>query len=129
MNSFKEMRNEAQQHPEYWVNRSILGVVATITREMERQKITRTELAEKLGTSPAHVSKMLNGNPNLTIKSMVKVARALNCHAHIHIDHDQYVLQTYRVPLMLMTSSPKNTDIYTATSQKSEPGYDLPLAA
>jgi len=36
-------------------------------------------LAQRLGVSKAFVTKLLNGNPNLTIKTMVAIAGALEC--------------------------------------------------
>ncbi len=42
-------------------------------------------LAEKLNCSPAYVSKLLNGNPNLTIKKMTKIALILDHELQINL--------------------------------------------
>jgi transcriptional regulator with XRE-family HTH domain len=50
-----------------------------IDRLMSLQKVSRSELASRLGKSRAYVTKILQGNVNFTIDSMVQIARALNC--------------------------------------------------
>jgi transcriptional regulator with XRE-family HTH domain len=44
---------------------------------MEREGVSKAELARRLGKSRAYVTKLLQGNNNFTIDSAVRVARAL----------------------------------------------------
>jgi transcriptional regulator with XRE-family HTH domain len=46
---------------------------------MNSRGLTRTALAEKIGTSPAYVTKILRGETNFTLDSMVRIAQALDC--------------------------------------------------
>jgi transcriptional regulator with XRE-family HTH domain len=46
---------------------------------MEQEEITKAELARRLQTSRAYITKLLQGSANLTLESLVKVARALGC--------------------------------------------------
>ena len=46
---------------------------------MKTSGLTRTALAEKIGSSPAYVTKILRGETNFTLDSMVKIATALGC--------------------------------------------------
>lgn len=46
---------------------------------METSGLTRTALAEKIGSSPAYITKILRGETNFTLDSMVKIATALGC--------------------------------------------------
>ncbi|MGL4398710.1 MAG: helix-turn-helix domain-containing protein, partial [Luteolibacter sp.] len=39
----------------------------------------RTALADKIGSSPAYITKILRGETNFTLDSMVKIATALGC--------------------------------------------------
>ncbi|MGI8907870.1 MAG: helix-turn-helix domain-containing protein [Candidatus Sumerlaeaceae bacterium] len=50
-----------------------------IVSRMQQLGITKKQLAEKLGTSQAYVSKILMGGANFTIESQVKIASALGC--------------------------------------------------
>ncbi|WP_439444509.1 helix-turn-helix transcriptional regulator [Xanthomonas translucens pv. translucens] len=46
---------------------------------MQRNSITNAELAEALGVSRPMVTKLLRGDANVTIETMVKVGAALGC--------------------------------------------------
>ena len=74
---FSELYAEAERHEEYWIAGAILEITESLVREMQRQGLTRTELAERLGTSPAYVTKLLRGKANFTLATMVRLARAL----------------------------------------------------
>lgn len=45
-------------------------------RMMEVNGVSRSELARRLGVSPAYVTKVLRGNVNITLDSMVRLVRA-----------------------------------------------------
>lgn len=55
----------------------ILDITEDVCKAMEEKGIDRAELADKLGVSRAFISKLLNGTPNLTIKTLMKIADAL----------------------------------------------------
>lgn len=57
---------------------------------MLREKISNAALAEKIGCSPAYISKILRGDANFTIETMVKISRALDSKLCIHLSaiHD-----------------------------------------
>lgn len=46
---------------------------------MSKKGLKQKDLAEKMGVSAAYVSKVLNGNINMTLSTMSKIAKALNC--------------------------------------------------
>jgi transcriptional regulator with XRE-family HTH domain len=45
---------------------------------MEQQHVTRAELARRINSSRAYVTKVLQGNTNFTLESLVRIARALS---------------------------------------------------
>ena len=49
---------------------------ATIQNAMDQAKISRAHLARSMNRPPSFVSRILNGNHNLTIKTMARVALA-----------------------------------------------------
>jgi transcriptional regulator with XRE-family HTH domain len=75
--SFGEMFAEAERHPEYWEEGAILEFTEALYIAMEEQGVTRAELARRLGTSQAYVTRVLSGNANFTLKTMSKLALAL----------------------------------------------------
>ena len=44
---------------------------------MQESKITRKKLAEKMETSPAAITKFLNGDTNFTLKTLIKFSLCL----------------------------------------------------
>ena len=52
---------------------------------MQGQGITRSELAERLGTSRAFVTKLLSSHENLTMKTLVRVANALEMKVELRL--------------------------------------------
>jgi transcriptional regulator with XRE-family HTH domain len=50
-----------------------------ISRLMDSQEISNAELARRLGKSRAYVTKILQGNANFTLDSLVQIARVLGC--------------------------------------------------
>jgi transcriptional regulator with XRE-family HTH domain len=74
---FSTMEQQFAHDPEYLAEKLALEIVAQLCLEMERQGLTGKELAERIGTSPAFVSQVLNGKPNLTLLTLCKFAAAL----------------------------------------------------
>jgi transcriptional regulator with XRE-family HTH domain len=83
--SFPELFREAENHEDYWLAGAILEFTEDVVREMERQGISRTELARRLGATPAYVTKILRGKVNFTLATMVKLARALDAELHVQL--------------------------------------------
>jgi plasmid maintenance system antidote protein VapI len=82
---YRKMFEEAESHADYWIDGPITEFVEDLARLMEEQEVTRAELARRLGTSRAYITKMLGGNANFTLLTMVKLAMALDGAVHIHI--------------------------------------------
>jgi transcriptional regulator with XRE-family HTH domain len=80
---------------EFKTEQAILDFTEKVSERMIEQSITRTDLAQRLEVSKAFVSKLLNGNPNLTIKSMVSIADALKCNLSIDICYKGFKSRTF----------------------------------
>lgn len=52
---------------------------------MEKQDVSRSELARRLGVAPARVTSLMTGANNFTIETMVKIARALDAGIQVHL--------------------------------------------
>ena len=80
MNSTKnltEFLKEYKNDPEFLAEEIILDIMEKVSTIMERKKITKAELAKKLDTSKAYITKLLSGNPNITILTLAKLTIAL----------------------------------------------------
>jgi transcriptional regulator with XRE-family HTH domain len=64
----------------------LAGVVGEqIVVRMEALGLSRRELAERMGVSPARVTQVLRGSENLTLKTLVLVANALDAHIKMEL--------------------------------------------
>lgn len=57
--------------------RVVVEFLAQVTARMRTQGISNAELARRLGTSPAYVTRLFRGTANLSVQTMVKLARAV----------------------------------------------------
>jgi len=55
----------------------IFDLTERISKRMKERNISRSKLAELLGISPPAVTKILNGNSNFTLKTLLSLADAL----------------------------------------------------
>src|SRR3989441_6467712 len=74
---FKDELQTVRKTFEYRLEKILIQLGEDICRLMRDQQISRAEVAERLGVSRAYVTKGLNGNPNLTIKTLLKLSDAL----------------------------------------------------
>jgi len=75
--SFVRLFEEAERMPEFWEEGAILDFTEALCAAMEEKGVTRSELARRLGTSQAYITRVLSGHANLTLKTMSKLAFAL----------------------------------------------------
>jgi transcriptional regulator with XRE-family HTH domain len=83
--SFRALFEQAYKSDEYWLDGPILEFGEELSRLMQEQKISKAELARRLGTSPAYVTKVLRGNANFTLASMAKLARVFDHEVRVHL--------------------------------------------
>jgi plasmid maintenance system antidote protein VapI len=83
--SFTKLFEEAKKRDAYWVADAIYTFTEELHNLAEHGNINRTELARRLGVSPAYITKLFRGNANFTIESMVRLARAVGARLHLHL--------------------------------------------
>lgn len=71
--------DEFQGDPDYEFTKVAIDIGEQIVARMEERGMTQADLARAMGVSRARVSQILRGNDNLTLKSIVAVAIALDC--------------------------------------------------
>ncbi len=76
---------ESRQSPEYATEGAKLDFAVALERRMQHLNLSRSDLARKLGTSPAAITMTLRGDANLSIERMVKLVYALDARLHLHI--------------------------------------------
>ena len=93
--SFAELANLARQQTAYHVQGPILEFTEEVVLKMREQDVSKADLAKKLNTSAAYISKMLGGNNNFTLETMVKVAQALECDLRVHLQSQGTISQWF----------------------------------
>lgn len=83
--NFRALPDSVRGGDEYWVERAKIEFVEGLVREMENRSITRAQLAERIGASTAYITKVLRGDTNFTIESMVKLTRALGGNLSVQV--------------------------------------------
>jgi transcriptional regulator with XRE-family HTH domain len=73
----------AKKEDFYWVEKLQLDFALELDRRRRALGMTGTEFAKELGVSRAYVSKVFRGDANLTIESMVKIARAAGARVNL----------------------------------------------
>ena len=82
---YEAQRAQFDNDPDYWAEGLKLDFAEEVGRLMEEQKVSRAELARRLGTSPAYVTKILHWTANLTLTSMSKIALAFGSRVHLNL--------------------------------------------
>ena len=80
-----ERYKKASQSLDYWTEHTIIEFTEELTRLMKENNVTRAELAKRIDSSPAYITKVLCGNVNFTLKTMTKLAMALKSLIHVHL--------------------------------------------
>lgn len=83
---FARMRTELEQSESFTIEVLKIEITEQIYAAMERQGITKAELANRLNKSRQYVTKMLQGTTNLTLESLYRIVQALNCTLNIEIE-------------------------------------------
>lgn len=85
---FASLFDSARETPEFHVERASLEFTEEVIARMEALGISRAELARRLGTSPAYITKLLRGTTNFTLDTMIRIARILGCTLRTHLQPD-----------------------------------------
>ncbi len=87
MRPYKDVKKRFLADPEarreYEALKPEFELIESIVRRRMELKMTQKELADRLGTGQAAVSRIESGNTNPTLTSLVEVAEALDSDLHI----------------------------------------------
>lgn len=64
----------------------LLKATEDLVQIMDDQGVSRAGLAQRMGTSRAFISQVLNGNRNMTLRTLFRICRALGYDAQIVYD-------------------------------------------
>jgi transcriptional regulator with XRE-family HTH domain len=89
LKSFGQLLADAKLQDEYWVEKAKLHFSIELNRFFKQSGLAKKDLADKIKTSPAYITKVFRGDANFTIETMVKLARAVDGELQIRIEPKQ----------------------------------------
>jgi len=88
----------AKQKDSYWVENAKMKFALALEGQRRVAGMTYGALASKIGTSAAYISKIFRGDSNVTIETMVKLARATGGNLEINIVQPGAQVAPWRIP-------------------------------
>lgn len=82
---YRDFLDRVETSPVYWHEGAVIEFTMDLQRRMEEQEISRAELARRMGTSRAYITRLLGGDANFTLMTMVKLSMAVGGALHVHI--------------------------------------------
>jgi len=79
--------------------------------------MSQKQIADKLGVNKSHISRMLNGNPNLTLRTLAEVSWALEMIPKLSIDNIEPVKNKNWVPNQQKGASSVKSETSKRSSQ------------
>jgi transcriptional regulator with XRE-family HTH domain len=98
LDRYREFFGRAEASAEYWSEVAAHELIREIEARMARQGVSRAELARRLGSSKAYVTKVLGGNVNFTLATMARLADALDADLQIGLADRRSGRQTASSP-------------------------------
>lgn len=86
---------ERKKTDAYWVESAKLDFAMALEKQIRLAGLSYANLAKKIGTSAAYISKVFRGDTNMTIETMVKLSRASGARLNIEIVNESVISQRW----------------------------------
>lgn len=96
----------------------VLDLSYALKKIMEEKGITKKQLAEKMGVSPAYITKIFKGS-NISLRTVAKILAALEVDARINLLFDDDNNSNYK-PYQFKVSRVNKKDVKRAVLNESE---------
>jgi len=117
--TFGDLFRSVEKSPSYWMQVALLEFLQSLdAMRASKGDLSRKELARLVGVSAATLSRWLNGNENITVSTMCRLASALGAAVHIHVA-DQNEKGRWR-PELGMAHSKKRNAIQGPSSEAAD---------
>lgn len=83
--AFRGFLEDAKTRDLYWIEKAKLDFAVDLDSHRKAAGMTYKAIAEKIGTSAAYITKVFRGDTNMTIETMVKLARSTGGELDIRI--------------------------------------------
>jgi transcriptional regulator with XRE-family HTH domain len=93
--SFDDFLADAEKRDTYWEELAILEFTEALVARLESLSLSKSEWAKRLNINPSQVTKLLAGENNFTLRTMVKLARSLGCELTAGLRPEADSVQSY----------------------------------
>jgi transcriptional regulator with XRE-family HTH domain len=76
--SFAALMTRLAATPEGQAEHVAVAFLVQVNARMQAQGVSNIELARRMGTSPAYITRLFRGSANLSVQTMTKLAQAVN---------------------------------------------------
>lgn len=108
LTALKERAESARASHAYRAESVMIRFTEELVALMNKKSLTRSALAEKINVSPAYITKVLKGDTNFTLDTMVKIATALDCDLSTHLSERGFQTRWFDVGCHEQTLSVAN---------------------
>lgn len=84
--SFAALMARLAATPEGQAEHVAVAYLAQVNARMQAQGMSNLELARRMGTSPAYITRLFRGSANLSVQTMTRLADAVGCSLHVQLD-------------------------------------------
>lgn len=85
LSKLRNLKARVKSRDGYWVEKLKLEFTKALSDQMNRRGLKKRDIANKLELSAPYMTKVMRGDENFTIETMVKLARAAGGRLHVHI--------------------------------------------
>lgn len=78
----------SKERDSYWVEHAKFDFAMDLVGLLQKAGLSNSEFAERINVKAPYISKVLRGDENLTIQTMVKLVRALQGKLNIHVSEE-----------------------------------------
>lgn len=119
---FEDNREKFKSDPDYVLDGLILEFTHQMSAVMNEKDISRSELASILMVDKSTITRILNGNPNLTLKTIVSIGMALDSEVKIELGAFSEIT-CYEPVGKFILSMPKIVNSINRTDEGAEIAY------
>jgi len=102
---FKDLLESFEDDFDFRLEKIILNITEQICKKMKEKNINRSRLAEILNVSPAAVTKILNGNSNFTLRTLLSLSDALDSELTVQLRDNICEADSYNSTIREVASS------------------------
>lgn len=82
----QKIAQEARNTVEYKEEMLFLEITERIVALMEAAKMSKADLARRLGCTPAYITKLLSGSTNFTVNTLLRIGEALDADLRVSLE-------------------------------------------